>query len=320
MTAKEKTASQAQRSRPEKIGKRLVREHFEVALSSWSRLWLTPLSNLLIWITLAVALALPGTLMIMLGQVQNLANQLNTDNHISVFLHLDTSQTQAETLANQLQRRGDIKNITFIPAAAALTEFSLASGLGNILESLTENPIPATILVEPQENKPETIALLAEQLSGIKQVDQVLIDQLWLQRLQALVQSTQRGIWVLAVMLILGVLLVMGNTMRMQIEKRREEILVIKLVGGTDAYLRRPFLYTALWTGLFAGLLASGMMGIALGALQPSLTNLAISFSSQWQLHNLQLWHIFLTLIGSSCLAMLAALLTVQRQLRQMEP
>ncbi|MDP6967844.1 MAG: permease-like cell division protein FtsX [Gammaproteobacteria bacterium] len=320
MAGSEKTTSQAQRSRPETIGKRLLREHYEVALSSWLRLWLNPVTNLLTWLTLAVALALPGTLMVMLSQVQSLATQLNTNNHISVFLSLETNPTQAQTVAEQLQQRTDIKHITFIPATAALQEFSLASGLGNILDSLTDNPIPATILVEPKLNAANAIAQLAEQLEQQEHIDQVLIDQLWLQRLQALVQSSQRAIWVLAVMLALGVLLVMGNTMRMQMEKRRAEILVIQLVGGTNAYLRRPFLYAAFWTGLLAGIIATAMMSIALATLKPSLTNLAISFNSQWQLHNLQAWHGLLTLVGSCCLAMLAALLTVQSQLRKIAP
>ena len=320
MAAIEKTATQAQRSRPETLGKRLLREHSEVALSSWLHLWRTPLANLLTWLTLAIALALPGTLMIMLSQVQNLATQLNTNNHISVFLSLGASQTQAQDVVNQLQQRTDIKHLTFIPATAALQAFSLASGLGNILDSLTDNPIPATILVEPQGNDANAISQLAEQLGRHKHIDQVLIDQLWLQRVQAMVQSSQRAVWVLAVMLALGVLLVMGNTMRMQMEQRRAEILVIKLVGGTDAYLRRPFLYAAFWAGLLAGMIATAMMGIALAALQPSLTNLAISFNSQWQLHNLHAWHGLLTLTGSCSLAILAALLTVQSQLHNIEP
>jgi len=320
MAGIENTATQAQRSRPETLGKRLLREHSEVALSSWLHLWRTPLANLLTWLTLAIALALPGTLMIMLSQVQSLATQLNTNNHISVFLHLETSQTQAQNVVKQLQQHPDIKHLTFIPAAAALQEFSLASGLGNILDSLADNPIPDTILIEPQGNNVAAISQLAEHLGQHKHIDQVLIDQLWLQRLQAMIQSSQRAIWVLTVMLALGVLLVMGNTMRMQMEQRRAEILVIKLVGGTDAYLRRPFLYAAFWSGLLAGIIAATMMSIALAALQPSLTNLAISFNSQWQLHNLQVWHVLLTLAGSCSLAILAALLTVQSQLRKIEP
>ena len=120
MAGIENTATQAQRSRPETLGKRLLREHSEVALSSWLHLWRTPLANLLTWLTLAIALALPGTLMIMLSQVQSLATQLNTNNHISVFLHLETSQTQAQNVVKQLQQHPDIKHLTFIPAAAAL--------------------------------------------------------------------------------------------------------------------------------------------------------------------------------------------------------
>ncbi len=316
----DKATSQAQRSRPETLGKRLLREHAEVALSSWIRLWRTPITNLLTWLTLAIALALPGTLIIMLNQAQGLADQLHTSNQISVFLSLQTSSEQAQAVAQQLQQRTDIKQVTFIAADTAMQEFSLASGLGDILQNLTDNPIPATILVEPQLKSADAIGLLAEQLRQQASVDQVLIDQLWLQRLQAMVHTSQRATWVLATMLALGVLLVMGNTMRMQMESRREEILVIKLVGGTDAYLRRPFLYSAIWAGLMAGSLAAIIMTLALTLLQPSLTDLASSFNSTWHLHNLTIWHWLVTLFGSCGLACLSALLTVQSQLRQIQP
>ena len=313
-------SSQAQRSRPEALGKRLLREHGEVALSSWMRLWRNPITNLLTWLTLAVALALPGTLIVMLNQAQGLATQLHTNNEISVFLSQQTSPEQATAITQQLQQRPDIKQATLIQATNALQEFSLASGLGDILDSLTDNPIPATIIIEPQDKDANTVSQLADQLRNQEAIEQVLIDQLWLQRLQAMVETSQRATWVLAALLSSGVLLVMGNTMRMQMESRREEILVIKLVGGTDAYLRRPFLYSAFWAGLMAGFLAIIIMSLALLLLQPAFANLATSFNSPWQLHNLGIWHWLATLIGSCCLSMLAALLTVQNQLRLIQP
>lgn len=312
--------AQAQRSRPEQLGKRLMREHLEVAISSWLRLWRQPLANILTWLTLAIALALPGTLIIMLNQAQGLASQLHTSNQISVFLSLQASTAEGQALSQQWQAHGDIEKTTFIAANDALAQFSQASGLGDILNSLTDNPLPATILLEPVSDKPEDIHNLVEQLRQAELVDQVMIDQLWLQRMHTLVSTSQMATLILSLMLAVGVLLVMGNTIRLQLESRREEILVIKLVGGTDAYLRRPFLYTAIWSGLLAGLLACVIMAAALAALAPPLSQLAASFSSDWQLTNLGPMEILLTILGSCLLACSATLLTVQRQMAKIEP
>ncbi len=312
--------TQAQRSRPEQLGKRLLREHGEVAISSWLRLWRQPLTNLLTWLTLAIALALPGTLIIMLSQAQGLANQLHTSNQISVFLSLQASTAEGQALSQQWQVHGDIHKTTFIAANDALQQFSQASGLGDVLTSLTDNPLPATILLEPVSDDPEHIQQLVQQLRQAELVDQVLVDQLWLQRMHTLVNTSQMAILILSLMLALGVLLVMGNTIRLQLENRRAEILVIKLVGGTDAYLRRPFLYTAIWSGLLAGLMACSIMAAALAALAPPLGQLAASFSSDWQLSNLGVSEVLLTILGSCLLSCAASLLTVQRQMANIEP
>lgn len=312
--------AQAQRSRPEQLGKRLVREHDEVAVSSWLRLWRQPVTNLLTWLTLAIALALPGTLIIMLNQVQSLASQLDTSNQISVFLALQASPEEGQALSQQWQTHRDIEKTTFIPATLALEQFSQASGLGDILNSLTDNPLPPTILLQPVSDNPADIQQLVEQLRRAELVDQVMIDQLWLQRMHTLVATSQIATLILSLMLAAGVLLVMGNTIRLQLENRREEILVIKLVGGTDAYLRRPFLYMAIWSGLLSGLLACAIMAAALAALAPPLGELAASFSSDWQLSNLGITEVLLTILGSCLLASGASLLTVQRQMAKIEP
>jgi cell division transport system permease protein len=142
----------------------------------------------------------------------------------------------------------------------------------------------------------------------------------WLDRLQALLETSQRFTYSLAILLALGVLLVVGNTVRLQIESRKQEILVIKLVGGTDAYLRRPFLYAGFWAGLFAALIAGVILQLGTSYLQPSFLLLAQSYQSDWQLEGLS-WLGGLILVITSCgLSVLGASLTVGRQLRLIEP
>jgi cell division transport system permease protein len=317
-----KPAHNASRSQPESPTKRLLREHKEVAISSWRRLWLTPFANLLTWLTLAIALTLPAGLLLLLSQAQHVGQQLNQNSQLSVFLAPYVSLEQGQSLALQLQSRPDITQVTYISAAQALVDFKASSGLADVLDSLTDNPLPATLLVEPTRatQTAQAMSQLAQQLRQQQQIDQVLVDMAWLDRLQAILTTSQSITYSLAVLLALGVLLVVGNTVRLQVESRKQEILVIKLVGGTDAYLRRPFLYAGFWAGLFASSLAWLIIQLGVSYLHGPLFDLAQSYQSDWQLEGLG-WLASLALLTTGCgLSVLGASLTVGRQLRLIEP
>ena len=319
---KRRPAHNASRSQPESPAKRLLREHKEVAISSWYRLWQSPLANLLTWLTLAIALALPAALLLLLSQAQHLGQQVNQSSNISVFLAADVSREQGQLITGQLGSRADIAQATYISAEQALADFKASSGLEDILTSLTDNPLPATILIEPANTSlgPKAIATLTQQLRQQDPIDQVLVDMEWLDRLQALLDTSERFTYSLALLLALGVLLVVGNTVRLQIESRKQEILVIKLVGGTDAYLRRPFLYAGLWAGLFSALIAWVILQLGVSYLHPPLLLLAQSYQSDWQLQGLSWMGSFNLFVASCGLSVLGASLTVGRQLRLIEP
>jgi|TARA_B110000114_G_scaffold93170_1_gene98284 cell division transport system permease protein len=319
---KPRPAHNASRSQPESASKRWLREHQEVVVSSWWQLWQTPLANLLTWLTLAIALTLPAGLLLLLSQAQHLGQQINQSSHISVFLAPYASLEQGQFITQKLELRPDIDQATYISAKQALIDFKASSGLSDILASLTENPLPATILVEPANAflGTEAIAKLAVQLRQLDQIDQVLVDMAWLDRLQALLDTSERFTYGLSVLLAFGVLLVVGNTVRLQIESRKQEILVIKLVGGTDAYLRRPFLYAGFWAGLFAAIIAWIILQLGISFLHPSLLLLAQSYQSDWQLQRLSGLGSLILVVTSCGLSVLGASLTVGRQLRLIEP
>ena len=312
----------ASRTRPESVSKRLVREHKEVLMSSWKRLWEAPLANLLTWLTLAIALALPAALMLLLSQASHLGQQVNQSSHISVFLSLDTTHEQGLLMSTELAKRTDIANVSYLSATQALAEFKSSSGLEDILSSLIENPLPATLLIEPTNAflGPDAIDKLTQQLREQDNIDQVLVDMAWLDRLQSILAISQRFTYSLALLLALGVLLVVGNTVRLHIESRKEEILVIKLVGGTDAYLRRPFLYAGFWTGLFSAIIAWIILQLGVIYLHQPLLWLAQSYQSDWQLQGLSWMGSFCLIFTSCSLSVLGAGLTVRRQLNLIEP
>lgn len=319
---KRRPTHNASRSQPESASTRLLREHKEVAISSWQRLWKTPIANLLTWLTLAIALTLPAALLLLLSQAQHLGQQVNQSSHISVFLSPGTSNEHGQLLTTELSARPDIAKASYISAEQALVDFKNTSGLDDILASLTDNPLPATILIEPTNTSlsPDAIDKLTQELSHKGYIDQVLVDMAWLNRLQALLATSQRFTYSLALLLALGVLLVVGNTVRLQIESRKQEILVIKLVGGTDAYLRRPFLYAGFWAGLFAAFIAWTILQSGVIYLHQPLLSLAQSYQSEWQLQGLSLMGSFILVVTSCGLSVLGASLTVGRQLRLIEP
>ena len=154
-------------------------------------------------------------------------------------------------------------------------EFQRYSGLGNVLTHLDKNPLPTVLVIQPSEsiNEPEQLAALQMEIQAQPVVDHVQLDMDWLRRLHELLTLGERVVAALAVLLALGVLLIVGNTLRLAIENRREEIVVIKLVGGTDGFVRRPFLYTGFWYGIGGGVIAILLLlVIGLMALAPGTT------------------------------------------------
>ena len=307
-------------NRPEEGLQRWVREHQEAAISSWQQLWRRPLLNMLTWLTLAVTLALPGMLIIMLGQLQDLAGQVPTNHQMSVFLQLSIEDKQGQAITQQLLDHEYVDSAQFVTANQALQEFSQASGLGDVFANLTYNPIPATILIETSHHDTITVNQLAAEIGALEGVDQVILNQEWMERIQLLVSFGERGVWILTLLLALGVILVMTNSIRLQLVHHHEEMVVMKLIGGTNAYLRRPFLYAAIWYGCIAGVLACVIMAIALVVLQNPLNALAVSFNSVWLLVNLSGFNVLLALLGSCVLTLIGTLLSVNKQLAVIEP
>ncbi len=309
----------AANSRPEIGLRRRIREHREAAKTSWMQLWLRPFINTMTWLTLAVTLALPGMLIVVLGQMQGLAGAQSTNYQVSVFLQTVVDDKAGQAIAQKLRNKAWVTSAQFISAQQALQEFSQASGLGDIFASLSTNPIPATILIEIVDDASQSVADLAEEISLLPEVDQVILNQEWLERIRILATIAERSVIILTILLALGVVLVMASATRLQLVHHQKEMVVMKLIGGTNTYLRRPFLYSAIWSGSIAGVLACMMMALALLALQSPFGDLAASFNTNWQLHNLSGFHVLITLMGSCTLTLVATLLTVNKQLAAIE-
>lgn len=296
----------------------LFEQHQRTAVDSLLRLVLDPVASLLTWAVIGIALALPLSLVLLLQNLQQAGANLDQSGGISLFMARDLAPAQLDETGAALSARGDIAAVELITADEALAEFQASSGFGDVLEGLEENPLPAVLLVTPAAGS--DVTQLHEELATLPGVDLAQLDLAWVQRLNAIVTLATRLAVLLALMLGLGVVLVIGNTVRLAIENRRAEIVVVKLVGGTDAYVSRPFLYTGLWYGVGGGVLAVLLVALALIALQGPVSSLMQTYDGAFRLQGLGISNSFVVLAAAGLLGWLGAWVSVLRHLRAIEP
>jgi len=226
--------------------------HLQALLGSLGRLARSPLSTILTLLVIALALALPTSLRLLVANAQlatgNFANAVD----VSVYLKTDVPLAKAQQLAQAAGQRADVAAVTVIPADKGLEDFRTYSGFGEALQALKENPLPHVLHVRPRAEEVSAAALesLRRYFSAWPEVELVQVDSEWVMRFNAILEVLRQLLLIAAALLGLGVLAVIGNTIRLEIQGRRAEIEVTKLVGGSNSYVRRPFLYTgrALWS------------------------------------------------------------------------
>jgi cell division transport system permease protein len=263
---------------------RLLGTHRDDLLASWQRMWRTPLSTLMTITVIAVALLMPACLALVNANLQSMVSDFRGSARITLYLGSEVSADEGRSVSANLLERGEIVSADYVSSQDALAEFSSATGLGNILTTLPDNPLPAAIVITPELANPDAIAALAEELRKLPEVQTVQLDEAWIRRVDALASTVGLLARSLGLLIALGVCFIIGNTIRTTVESRRDEIRVIKLVGGTDSFIARPLLYTGLLQGAAGGLLAalllallSWIAGTALQGLNPPSAATAVA-------------------------------------------
>lgn len=300
-----------------------LQEHARAALGSLGRLWRNPVASALTVAVIAVALALPGALWLLLKNAQRATGGWDSGAQISVYLEPGLAGPRVDQAAERIGARDDVRIVERIDADQALAEFRELAGFDRALQALERNPLPAVIVLEPAPGAPRSpavLAALAKQLREIEGVDQARVDLEWVERLYALLAVLERGVTLLAVLLSAGVLLIVGNTIRLDILNRRAEIEVSKLIGASDAFIRRPFLYGGLWYGLGGALVAWLLLGVTGGLLAGPAGRLASAYGSQFQLHGLALAEVAVLVGLGAALGWAGSWIAVGRHLRAIEP
>lgn len=299
-----------------------VKNHRKIARDSVGRMWRTPIASLMTWAVMGVALALPVALLLLLTSLQGVSAGWESSARVTAYMKLSASLDQTQELAREIRADSRVTELELVDRDQALREFRASSGLADALDYLEENPLPHTLLITPEENarSAEGVAGLVTYIEGMESVERVQIDLGWLQRLNAMTDLLARAVWALAILLAVAVVLVIGNTVRLSIESRRDEILVAKLVGGTDGFVRRPFLYTGAWFGFGGGVVAWILLQLSLWWLSGPVERLARLYHSDFSLDGLSIDGAFALIIVAMLLGWLGAWVAVKRHLDDIEP
>jgi cell division transport system permease protein len=284
-------------------------------VASLGRIARKPWSTVLTVGVMAIALALPLGLWLVLANVARLSGDVQQSRQVSVFLKPEVSVAQAQALARTLRGRGDIGNVELRTPEQGLAELR-ASGLGDAIDAAGGNPLPSLLVVTPKGDE----ALLVASLQHLPEADLVQHDAQWRQRLDGWLRFGYRLALVLGTLLGLGALLVVGNTVRLDIQSRREEIEVLQHLGASDGFIRRPFLYLGAWYGLASGALAIGLLTLAALGLRAPLAELAASYGSRFMLAGLDAATAGWVVLAAALLGWLGAGIVAGHFLRQTRP
>ena len=282
-----------------------------------------PVQTLMTVAVIAIAVALPTALYLMVENIQRMGSNFESSAQITIYVQKGAKPEAIEKLQDKLENLAAVDSVSYISAEQALLEFKALSGFGSALRYLEDNPLPAVFLVQPIVSEPidlaQTKSLIAS-IADLPGVEDVQIDMQWLQRLHSLTEVGHKVVLALGATLGLGVLLVIGNTIRLAIQSRRDEIIVVKLVGGTNAYVRRPFLYNGVLLGLFGALTASIMLYGSVVWISSSIANLADLYQSQYRLAGLGFLRFLMLMCLGGLFGLAGAWIAVSKHLKDIEP
>ena len=294
--------------------------HLDALRTTLARLARTPVATLLNVSVIGVALALPVGLYVVVVNLEGLARSLGSDPQLSVFLALDAGPADVKRIAARLQQHPTVREARYVPRDDALKELRASTGLADVVDSLPGNPLPDAFVVLPRDPSPEALERLRDEARGWPKVSHVQLDAEWARRLEAGLKAALLAVSLLATLFAFALVAVTFNTIRLQILTRREEIEVSKLIGATDSFIRRPFLYYGALQGLAGGLAAWAIIWAGVTVLNGALAELSRLYAAQISLRHLGMEDSGSLLVFSAGLGWFGSWLSVNRHLAAIEP
>ncbi len=298
-----------------------VQHHRDVARQSLGRLLTTPVATAVTVAVMAITLALPACLGIAIDNARLLTGKVYSGMQVTVYLEQSVAEFRARELRAELAGWEPVEGASLLTSAQALQQFRAQSDVAELLDSLPANPLPATIVLQVRASAQNAVDIeqLVRRLEAIDDVEAARYDLAWLRQLKSLVLGAQYLASGFAVILGLGVILVVGNTIRLAVDIRKDEIIVTKLIGATNSFVTRPFLYMGVWLGLAGGVVAFTLIVLGSVALQSALDDVARQFDTAFSLSTAGWRHLGLLPLGTA-LGWLGAFSACQQQIRKLEP
>jgi len=296
--------------------------HAHALFSSLGRISRNSFTSAMTIIVMAIAISLASGFYLLVVNMQQLTGKIESSNQISLFLKPSVSDNAGKKLANEIRKNSAVAEVIVITKQQALTEFKQYSGFGDALNVLDSNPLPTVIQVLPKNTLDDIQAINSLMLTfnQLAKVDFAQLDMQWIQRMQTIMDIMQRGVFILSLLLGFAVIVITGNTIRLELQNRQDEVLVAKLVGATHAFIQRPFLYTGFWLGFIAGVLAWLLVTSMLFILQEPIEKLSVLYNGSFDLSYLGFSDIISLLSLSSILSVIGAWIVLYYQLQQIKP
>jgi cell division transport system permease protein len=270
---------------------------------------------------IGITLSLPGGFYLFLKNINAMSGDFRSTTQITLYLDIKLSEQKARALERAISKTGNVASTEFISRQASLQAFRETSGFGRSIDTLSNNPLPHTIIVEPVSSA-DTFAVknLLNALQAMTEVKIAKLDTEWLERLYTILEIAKRSVVIVTILFSIAVLLVIGNTIRLDIQNRRQEIIVTKLIGATNAFIRRPFLYGGIWYGLLGGLMSWLIVEIGYLAIAGPLNRLNLLYQADLVLITFTFQDFIILVSSSTLLGLTGSWIAVARHLNQIEP
>lgn len=300
----------------------LLAYHLQAMLSSLNLLCRRPLATMMTVIVIAIALSLPALFWVFTDNISQLTSGWQRSGYISLYLKPALTAEQQQTVLQQVRDTEGVGHASLKSAEEGLVELTAQEGMQDIMRYLPENPLPAVIAVTPAVavDSPAKLDLLSRQLGELSSIESVKLDLEWVGRLHVLLGFATKVANASLALLALAVVLIIGNTLRLAIQNRQEEIQILKLIGATDSFIMRPFLYTGIWYGIAGAVVALFLVNIFILSLGMVVNQLAVVYQMHYPITGLSIRQILLLVMFAIILGWLGACLSVKRQLAAIEP
>ncbi|MFA9421004.1 MAG: permease-like cell division protein FtsX [Gammaproteobacteria bacterium] len=295
--------------------------HIQSLVFSLGKIYQAPVPTIMTVAVIGITLSLPGGFYLFLKNINAMSGDYRSITQITLYLDIKLSEKKAIEFEREISTMKNVQSTEFISRQTSLEAFRESSGFGKSIDTLANNPLPHTIIVEPiGEADTFAVKILLNTLQAFPQVKIAKLDTEWLERLYTILEIAKRSVVIVTILFSIAVLLIIGNTIRLDIQNRYQEIIVTKLIGATNAFIRRPFLYGGIWYGLLGGLMSWLIVEIGYLAISGPLNRLNLLYQADLELITFTFQDFIILVTSSTLLGLAGSWIAVARHLNQIEP